>query len=97
MAIRLGVIVPSGNTHLEPEFGHLPLSDVSFHFARIVNYQDTEEELAAMADQAPEAAELLSHAGVKAIAFGCTGGSFLKGKYYDQEVIQKMKAREPVA
>lgn len=93
MGTRLGIIVPSGNTLLEPELSKLPIPGASFHFTRIVNYLDTEEELAAMIDQAPEAAELLSQANVKAIAFGCTGGSFLKGKDYDQEVIKKMEDR----
>jgi maleate isomerase len=93
MAIRLGVIVPSGNTLIEPEFGRLSLENVTFHFTRIVNYLDTEEELAAMIEQAPAAAELLSQAQVHAVVFGCTGGSFLKGEDYDQTVIQKMQER----
>jgi len=96
MVIRLGVIVPSGNTLLETEFCRLPINGVSFHFTRVVNYLDTEEELSAMADQAPNAAELLSHAKVHAIAFGCTSGSFLYGKGYDLKFIKKMASRVTV-
>lgn len=96
MVIRLGIIVPSGNTLLETEFCDLPINGVSFHFTRVVNYLDTEEELAAMTDQAPNAAELLSHAKVQAIAFSCTGGSFLYGKDYDLKLINKMASRVTV-
>lgn len=94
--MRLGIIVPSGNTLLETELCSLPINEVSFHFTRVVNYLDTEEELAAMADQAPKAAELLSHAKVQAIAFGCTSGSFLYGKGYDLKLVKKMASRVTV-
>lgn len=93
MVIKLGIIVPSGNTLLETELCSLPVNGVSFHFTRVVNYLDTEEELAAMADQAPKAAELLSHAKVQAIAFSCTSGSFLYGKDYDLKLVKKMSSR----
>ena len=96
MIMRLGIIVPSGNTLLETELCSLPINGVSFHFTRVVNYLDTEEELAAMADQAPNAAELLSHAKVQAIAFGCTSGSFLYGKDYDLKLIKKMSSKVTV-
>ena len=96
MVMRLGIIVPSGNTLLETELCSLPINGVSFHFTRVVNYLDTEEELAAMADQAPKAAELLSHAKVQAIAFGCTSGSFLYGKGYDLKLVKKMASRVTV-
>ena len=42
MVIRLGVIVPSGNTLLETELCSLPINGVSFHFTRVINYLDTE-------------------------------------------------------
>jgi len=93
---RFGIIVPSGNTLLETELCSLPINGVSFHFTRVVNYLDTEEELAAMSDQSLNAAELLSHAKVHAIAFGCTSGSFLYGKGYDLELIKKMASRVAV-
>lgn len=93
---RLGVIVPSGNTLLEPELTGLSIDGVTFHFSRICNYRDTEEELAGMMDEAPYAAELLSHAGVAAVAFGCTGGSFLKGPDYDATVTRRIQERVTV-
>jgi maleate isomerase len=96
MVIRLGVILPSCNTLLETELCSLPINGVSFHFTRVVCCSDEEEELAAMADQAPNAAELLSHAKVHAIAFGCTAGSFLYGKGYDLKLIKKMASRVTV-
>jgi maleate cis-trans isomerase len=38
-----------------------------------------------MVDDAPKAAEKLAHAGVDAIAFGCTGASLFKGLGFDRE------------
>lgn len=89
--IRLGAIVPSGNTVLEKDLGRVPLPNVDFHFTRVLNSEDTEEQLAGMIDESPRAAWLLSHAAVRAIAFGCTGGSFLKGVGYDEAIVQRME------
>jgi maleate isomerase len=57
---------------------------VSLHFERIPQIEDTEEQLSAMIKYVPEKAELLSHAKVDVIAFGCTSGSFIKGMGYDR-------------
>jgi len=64
---------------------------VSFHFSRIPHTEDTEEQLGAMIDSIPETSELLAHARVDAIAFGCTSGSFVKGIGYDKRVIEAIK------
>lgn len=82
----VGIIVPSGNTALEVELPRVAADRVRWHFTRIENYRDTEDELTAMARHAPEAAKLLSHASVGAIVFACTGGSFLHGRDYDQRL-----------
>ena len=82
-AIGVGVIVPSGNTALEVELPRVATGRVRWHFTRVENYRDTEDELAAMAQRAPEAARLLSHAPIGGIVFACTGGSFLHGRDYD--------------
>lgn len=91
-AVGLGVIVPSGNTVLEVDLPGLALPGVRFHFTRVHNSEDTEAQLAAMKDEAGRAAWLLSHApGVRAVAFACTGGSFVKGIGYDAEIAAIMR------
>lgn len=60
---------------------------VTLHFSRIPQTEDTEEQLASMINYVPQASELLAHARVNAIAFGCTSGSFIKGMGYDKQII----------
>jgi maleate isomerase len=87
---RIGLLVPSGNQTIEPELYRYAPPGVAFHFTRIANYLDTEEELAAMADAAPGAATLLVHAGVNLIVFACTAASLLYGRGYDSKVAARI-------
>lgn len=84
--VGVGVIVPSGNTALEAELPRVATDRLRWHFTRVENYRDTEDELTEMARRAPEAAKLLSHASVGGIVFACTGGSFLHGRSYDRQL-----------
>ncbi|MGE5794299.1 MAG: maleate cis-trans isomerase [Bacteroidota bacterium] len=77
-ALKLGVIVPSWNTVMEYEFKRMAGDAVSLHAQRIRHTADTEEAVKWLSTQAPGAAELLAHARVNAICFGCTGSGFLK-------------------
>jgi maleate isomerase len=88
--IRLGAIVPSVNTTLEEDLLRPSDPRVRLHFTRILNEEDTEEQLSGMKAESERAAWLLSHTGAKAIVFGCTSGSFLKGMTYDREVVETM-------
>lgn len=89
---RIGIIVPSGNQTLEPELTRAGPPGVAFHFTRILNVVDTEDELDAMAAAAPRAAVLLAHAHVDLIAFGCTAGSLLRGADYDIHIAKAITA-----
>lgn len=89
--IRFGVIVPSVNTVLEADLLHPNVPGVRFHFTRVLNSEDTEEQLAGMRAESGRAAWLLSHTGARAIAFGCTSGSFLEGMSYDRKVVETME------
>jgi len=60
---------------------------VSIHFSRVRLSEDTEEQILAMINYVPRAAEDLKHAGVDVVAFGCTAGSFIKGLGYDTTII----------
>lgn len=88
---KLGILVPSSNVTMEYEMPMMAPPGVSFHFSRIPHTEDTEEQLGAMIDSIPETSELLAHARVDAIAFGCTSGSFVKGIGYDKRVIKAIK------
>ena len=73
---QLGLIVPSWNTAMEYECCRMAPPGVSIHTSRIAHTEDSDEAALEMAEKAPAAAELLAHAKVNAICFGCTGASF---------------------
>jgi len=89
--VKLGILVPSANTVMEPDLYRMIPKDITLHFTRIRNKEDTEDELVNMIGYVPSAAELLSHAKVDVIAFGCTGGSFIGGPGYDEKIIQEIE------
>lgn len=75
---RLGLIVPSWNTVMEYETLRLVPPGVSVHVTRIPHTADTEERLRHMVELLPAAAELLAHARVSALCFGCTASGFIQ-------------------
>ena len=88
----LGLIVPSWNRGMEYECWRMAPPGTSLHVSRIFHTDDTEETFLRMLDKAPDVAELLAHAKVDAICFGCTGGSFVK-KGYDRELVDAIVTR----
>lgn len=89
---KLGFIVPSWNTVMEYECQRLAPGGVSVHFTRIKHTDDEEETLLHMITEVPHLADLLGHASLDAICFGCTGGSFVRPGM-DQEIIEVIKER----
>ena len=75
---KIGFIVPSWNTVMEYECQRMAPAGVSVHFTRIAHTDDEEETLLHMIEVVPELADLLGHASLDAICFGCTGGSFVR-------------------
>jgi maleate isomerase len=88
---QLGLIVPSWNTTMEYECWRMAPAGVSIHSSRIAHTADTDEAMLHMCAVGPDAAQLLAHAKVHAICFGCTGASFIKPGI-DQEVIKNIEA-----
>jgi maleate cis-trans isomerase len=87
---KLGIIVPSWNTVMEYECARMAPEGVSVHFTRIHHTNDEEETLLRMIHEVPHLAELLGHAKLDAICFGCTGGSFVRPGM-DQEITQVIR------
>ncbi|MBW2311238.1 MAG: maleate cis-trans isomerase [Deltaproteobacteria bacterium] len=63
---------------------------VSLHITRIPMSDPTYDSLLRMADSVEESSKLLADARVDIIAFNCTVGSLLKGRGYDQEIIERV-------
>lgn len=83
---RIGLVLPSSNTTMEPELNCMLPKGISLHTARVLQVIETEEELIKMADYAKRAAEEVATAAVDLIMYGCTSGSFLKGEEYNKNL-----------
>ena len=76
---RIGLLVPSANTVVEPEFWRMAPHGVSLHAARMRNSSCDVEDSIRMLDHVERAADELGSANVNVIAFACTSGSFVQG------------------
>ena len=86
--IRIGLIPPSTNTTVEPDFRMAAPDNVTIHTHRMYSGPDlTPENTDAMNADVERAARYLATAKVDVIAYACTGGSFYKGQGYDEELI----------
>ncbi|MPZ84885.1 MAG: maleate cis-trans isomerase [Actinophytocola sp.] len=95
---RLGVIVPSTNTTVEPEFGaHVPAGVAVYATRVLVAEVATEAEKAASllamhAHLERAVAELVS-LGADAVAYACTSVSFLAGRDSDEVMCAELTRR----
>ncbi len=88
---RIGLLVPGGNSVMEPEFHRMAPDGVSTHANRVYLKDVTPGSLAGMADHAAESARVLAQARLDVLAFGCTSGSFVGGKGYDEKLVRIME------
>ncbi len=90
MAIRkrIGLIVPSTNTTVEPDFRMAAPRDVTIHSHRMwMDEATTTDIVDKMNSDVEQAAKYLSTASVDLIVYACTAGSFYKGRGYDREML----------
>lgn len=87
---RISLMIPSSNTTMESEFWGYAPEGVSIHTSRLPLRKVTEKELVDMSDEAERCAELLADAKVDVIVYGCTTGSLIKGKGYDEEIERRI-------
>src|SRR5919206_754997 len=89
---RIGLLVPSSNTTVEPEFYRALPRDVTLHTARLFLTKIAPESILKMVEDMETQAKLLASADVDVIVLGATAPSFLKGLGYDRELIKKIEA-----
>ena len=82
---RIGLLVPSSNTTVEPEFYRALPRDVTLHTARLFLTKIAPESILKMVEDMETQAKLLASADVDVIVLGATAPSFLQGLGYDRE------------
>lgn len=82
----IGLINISSCVNLEPELYAMAPDGVAILTGRASLPKTTPEELQKLAEKAKDVAGELASAKPDIIVFACTGGSFIKGRGYDEEV-----------
>ncbi|MBX2824949.1 MAG: aspartate/glutamate racemase family protein [Gammaproteobacteria bacterium] len=100
-AKRIGLIVPSSNTNIEPDFAHLCPAGVTIHVARSGGYD---------VNAIPDSAEMqkfvrysldqnlsdLKDARVDMIAYGCTSATLSEGPQFDAQFCALLQQKSGV-
>ena len=89
---RIGLIIPSVNATIEPEFYRVAPRGFSFHSVRIMLRETTPSGLRAMNQELDSALELLVSLAPSVIAYACTSGSFLEGPRGLEKLVAKLRA-----
>ena len=88
---RVGLMVPSSNTMMEPDFSTRLGPDVTLHTARMYLEDTTAEGENRMLDEfALPAARDLGTARADVVVFGCTSAGALRGNDYDTDLCQRI-------
>ena len=87
---RIGLLIPSRNTTMEPEFNRMAPEGVSIHAARMFLKENSPAALIKLEKEIDQAASLIMAINPDVIVFGDTSGSFIKGLGYDQKLIKKI-------
>lgn len=93
---RIGLIIPSLNVTIEPEFNAMAPEGVSIHATRVLLERGTAEALRHMAGETEKAAELLATAQVDIIVYACTTGSLVGGLGWDQKLIGRIESKSNI-
>ena len=88
---RIGLLAPTGNSVMEPEFYRMAPEGVSTHTNRVLLKDVTPPSLLKMEDDTVRSAKELVSTRVNVIAFGCTSGSFVGGEGYDGRLINMIE------
>ncbi|MCW4050859.1 MAG: aspartate/glutamate racemase family protein [Candidatus Bathyarchaeota archaeon] len=87
---RIGLLLPSSNTTMEPDFYAMAPAGFSVHSARMMLSDVTPESLESMAGDAMKAAELLKTAEIDVLVYGCTSGSLIKGVEWEANLVKRL-------
>lgn len=88
---RFGVVIPSNNLVLEPEFYATVRSGATGHFSRIPTSSMAPEAYDAMIEHLDEAVSQLARAGVDAILYACLSTSLVQPAGWDAKFVASVR------
>ncbi|MEH2465426.1 maleate cis-trans isomerase family protein [Nostoc sp.] len=92
--IRLGLLVPAGNTTFEPDFHCAFSSQVSVHSHRVIaqgsHASENYESMDDINEEAVKEVEKLARAGVHFGAYGFTTATFYRGRVFAKKLEQRL-------
>lgn len=83
---RVGLLLPSSNTTVEPEFYRALPERITVHTARLFLTQVTPDAIVQSTEALERESQHLATAGVDVILLAATAPSFIKGLGYDREI-----------
>lgn len=90
---RLGLLIPSSNTTMEPEVSSILPPSITLHTSRMPITPDvTSDGLIKMVEASTNSAKLLADCRSDLILYGCTSGSFLLGGQFHGKVEERIQA-----
>ncbi|MEL7565993.1 MAG: hypothetical protein AAGU27_14045 [Dehalobacterium sp.] len=89
---RVGLILPSVNVMMEPEFNRIVPRHINFYAVRVLLTETTPEALVEMEKDLERQALLISSVKPIAVAYACTSGSFIQGVEWDEEIKKKIQS-----
>lgn len=93
MSTRIGLVVPSSNTVVEPDFHRCLPEGATLHAARMRLVTTTPEAEAVMLDDhLPTAVTDLASARPDVVVFACTSAGALRGNAYEAELVRQIAA-----
>ena len=89
---RAGLLIPSSNSQIEPEYYAVMPPSVSVHFARVALTEVSDAGFARQDADVVAQSRMLATANVDVILFCITAASFFRGLDYDSELKRRIEA-----
>jgi len=87
---KFGLVVPSPNVVIEPEFYSLSLDDIGFYTTRLMHTTCTPDNLKEMGNLVKRGVLELSTARVNGILYACTSGSLINGLKWERKLTDSL-------
>jgi maleate isomerase len=94
--LKIGLLIPSSNTTMEPDLYSMAPDGITIHSTRMKLNDVTPEALYDMAKDVEKGADLLSSADMDVIIYGCTSGSLIGGVEWEEELVKKIRNKSGI-